>query len=216
MNIISRIFAPRPMPPVNQSLGPRPDCGCPCAADQVMLEQIVQQMLFLMMATFGSRDLGIGGGPGPAGRALGGGGGAGPAIGSSGPGKDPSRFQGGTALGRRLAAAARREATDGDSQGGWCSRDVRVAMEAAGIKGIPRGDAWTKAAALAKHPRFQEVRVPKSQLDRLPPGAVVVWDRGPNSRYGHVSIALGNGMEASDLLRKQAHMDTPYRVFMPV
>lgn len=128
---------------------------------------------------------------------------------------DPSQFQGGTAKSRELAAAALRESTDGDSQGGWCSRDVGEALRAVGL-GVARGDAWTKAAVLAKDPRFRELKVGPNEIDRLPPGAIIVWDKGPGLPYGHISVALGDGREASDLLRKQMHLKTSYRVFLPI
>lgn len=128
---------------------------------------------------------------------------------------DASQFQGGTPKSRELAAAALRESTDGDSQGGWCSRDVGEALRAVGL-GVARGDAWTKAAVLANDPRFRELKVAPNEIDRLPPGAIIVWDKGPGLPYGHISIALGDGREASDLLKKQMHLKTSYRVFMPI
>lgn len=128
---------------------------------------------------------------------------------------DASQFQGGTAKSRELAAAALRESTDGDSQGGWCSRDVGEALRAVGL-GVARGDAWTKAAVLARDPRFRELKVAPNEIDRLPPGAIIVWDKGPGLPYGHISVALGDGREASDLLRKQMHLKTSYRVFLPI
>lgn len=128
---------------------------------------------------------------------------------------DPSQFQGGTEIGRRLAAAALRESTDGDSPGGYCARDVGEALRAVGL-GVARGDAWTKAEVLARDPRFKEMRVAPDQIDKLPPGAIIVWDKNSKLPYGHISIALGDGREASDKLRKQMHLSSSYRVFMPV
>lgn len=148
---------------------------------------------------------------------LGQSGGSGGSNFSSGGGQlaDPSQFQGGTEMGRKLAAAALKESTDGDSQGGWCARDVGEALRAVGL-GVARGDAWTKAAVLANDKRFREIQVSDSDLDRLPPGAIIVWDKGPGLPYGHISIALGDGREASDLLKKQMHLKTKFRVFMPL
>ena len=71
------------------------------------------------------------------------------------------------------------------------------------------------ADQLAAHHRFTEISV--GDLRTLPAGAVVVWARG-SSEHGHISIALGNGQEASDHVTSQ--MTYHYgggssRVFVP-
>lgn len=213
--------------------------------NQLMQQQLMQQLVLLLLGLLLGQGLGeqnqssgagvpdfgnaFGGGPSGGGGApaAGGGGGARAAGGGAGGGGgggfnaaggqavDPSQFQGGTATGRRLAAAALAESTDGDSPGGWCSRDVQAAMKAAGIPGVKNGDAWKQAENLANNPAFQELQVSRDQLQNLPPGAVVVWDKGPGLPYGHVSIALGDGREASDLLKNQMKLRTNFRVFYP-
>ena len=60
------------------------------------------------------------------------------------------------------------------------------------------GHAYQKANQLASNPRFKEVSVRPDQLNQLPRGAVVVWGRSEQKPYGHVTVALGNGKEASD------------------
>lgn len=187
-----------------------------------METMLLGQLLTLLVQLMGSNGQGGGLLSPPSGTSGGGGGGGGGDAGggssfnsSSGQAVDPSQFQGGTETSRRLAAAALRESTDGDSQGGWCSRDVGEALRSIGL-GVARGDAWTKAAVLANDPRFKEIKVAPNEIDRLPPGAIIVWDKGPGLPYGHISIALGDGREASDLLRKQMHLKTSYRVFMPL
>ena len=60
---------------------------------------------------------------------------------------------------------------------------------------------------------------PAPELGDLPPGAVVVWGRTAASPDGHISVALGDGREASDHIDQQrTHLRgyTNYRVFFPV
>ncbi|MCE7871297.1 CHAP domain-containing protein, partial [bacterium CPR1] len=200
---------------------------------QQLIMQLLTLLMQLMAGSGGLANLAPGGpgfnagggpgfnaGPGPGGTpgvagAAGGGGGGGAFNTPGGVAADPSQFQGGTEMSRRLAAAALRESTDGDSNGGWCARDVGEALRAVGL-GVARGDAWTKAAVLAGDPRFRELKVAPNEIDKLPPGAIIVWDKGPGLPYGHISIALGDGREASDLLKKQMHLKTSYRVFLPI
>ncbi len=196
-----------------------------------MMQMLMTQMLMLMMQLMMGKLAGGGAASSSLGQAAGAGGGGGTggatggATGSTGAGGSSTGFNtpaqqgdipaGGTALGREIARAALRESTDGDSNGGLCARDVRTALAAVGIN-IARGDAWTKAEVLAKDHRFREIKVSKAELDKLPPGAIVVWDKGAGMPYGHVSIALGDGREASDRLRQQSHYNTSFRVFMPI
>jgi hypothetical protein len=77
-------------------------------------------------------------------------------------------------------------------------------------------DAWMAADQLAKHPRFQEMPAPKD-MNTLPIGAVVVWAKG-SSPSGHISVYLGQGLEASDHIAQQ--MQSHYgggkaRIFLP-
>lgn len=197
---------------------------------QQMMMQLLTLLIQLMAGSGGLANLAQGGSPGfnaggspgfnsggspSVGGSSGGGGGGGAFNTPGGVAADPSQFQGGTEMSRRLAAAALRESTDGDSNGGWCARDVGEALRAVGL-GVARGDAWTKAAVLAGDPRFRELKVAPNEIDKLPPGAIIVWDKGPGLPYGHISIALGDGREASDLLKKQMHLKTSYRVFLPI
>lgn len=201
---------------------------------QQMMMQLLTLLMQLMAGSGGLANLAQGGSPNAggspgfnAGGSPGFNAGGSPSVGGSSGGgggafntpggvaADPSQFQGGTEMSRRLAAAALRESTDGDSNGGWCARDVGEALRAVGL-GVARGDAWTKAAVLAGDPRFRELKVAPNEIDKLPPGAIIVWDKGPGLPYGHISIALGDGREASDLLKKQMHLKTSYRVFLPI
>lgn len=62
-----------------------------------------------------------------------------------------------------------------------------------------------------------------AQLDRLPAGAVIVWNRspdpnarGPLNEHGHITVALGNGREASDRITNGFVLGSwGARVFLP-
>lgn len=129
------------------------------------------------------------------------------------PAVDLNSIRGGTPFGRSLAADAARNA---NGPGGWCYKWVANALRRHGVN-VYGASAYMAADQLARNPKFQEVKIqPPSQLKNLPPGAVVVWDRGPGHPHGHISIAGGNGMEYSDLPRRQiTNYGTSYRVFLP-
>jgi hypothetical protein len=106
----------------------------------------------------------------------------------------------GTAFGNQVAAAAERSARQLNSVG-RCALGVNNALTSLGVQG--RGHAYQKAEQLANNPRFREVNISAGELSRLPPGAVVVWGRSAAKPYGHVSVALGDGREASDHIQRQ-------------
>jgi hypothetical protein len=118
--------------------------------------------------------------------------------------------------GKKLAEIARAEATNGDSNGGLCYRDVGRALSKIGIN-VSGASAYMAADQLAKNPKVKEVKVAQNELSKLPAGAIVVWDKGNGHEHGHISIATGDGKEASDLMRTQiTNYGTRFRVFMPV
>ncbi|MGE3728626.1 MAG: peptidoglycan-binding protein [Candidatus Sericytochromatia bacterium] len=61
--------------------------------------------------------------------------------------------------------------------------------------------AYMAADQLADHPRFREIPAP-ADMNKLPVGAVVVWGQG-RSESGHISVHLGQGLEASDHIEAQ-------------
>ena len=83
---------------------------------------------------------------------------------------------------------------------GYCYSAAADAIEAVVGRFLWGASAYMAADQLAAHPRFFEVSV--SDLRTLPAGAVVVWGRG-SSPHGHISIALGDGREASDHVAPQ-------------
>lgn len=121
--------------------------------------------------------------------------------------------------GAELASIARDVA--GEMPGsGLCATGVKKALVRSGL--MPKyvqGDAYQVSNMLENNDNFKEVELAESNLDELPAGAVVVWDRSSQKKYGHVSIALGNGQEASDTIGEQKVDGSKYgghRVFVPV
>ncbi len=122
----------------------------------------------------------------------------------------------GPVSGGQLARDANRVASSGIAgRGRNCFRGVKYAMARQGVRltGIP---AYGAASQLARNGNFRETRVSRDQLRNLPAGATVVWAPHGRHKYGHVSIALGNGREASDVLRNQiSNYGSAFRVFLP-
>ncbi|MBN9420497.1 MAG: hypothetical protein J0I12_33945 [Candidatus Eremiobacteraeota bacterium] len=122
----------------------------------------------------------------------------------------------GPVSGAQLARDAQRIAASGIAgKGRNCYRGVKYAMARQGVNlsGVP---AYTAAGQLARNGNFRETRVSRDQLTRLPAGATVVWAPHGKHKNGHVAIALGNGREASDVLRNQiTNYGSSFRVFLP-
>jgi hypothetical protein len=181
--------------------------------NMMMMKQM--QTMMSAMANFGggggsgSPGVGnfLGGGSG------GGGGGAAPVGGgSSAPSVGSSEFGAATPWGQKLAADAGRNA---NGPGGYCYKWVAQALARHGVS-VHGASAYMAADQLAKSDKFREIKVDPKDLPKLPAGAVVVWNKGSGHPHGHISIALGNGKEASDKLRTQiTNYGTSVRVFMP-
>ena len=78
---------------------------------------------------------------------------------------------------------------------------------------------------MEENENFKEITgISKTDLQYLPAGAVIVWSSSttgdsPASRFGHISISLGDGNEASDRLHAQYYgvgENGKPRVFIPV
>lgn len=131
---------------------------------------------------------------------------------SNAPSVNMNDIKGGTEWGRALAADA---GSNANGPGGYCYKWVGQALARHGVN-VSGASAYMGADQLAKNPKFREVSVPADQLKSLPPGAVVVWNKGPGHPHGHISIALGDGREASDKIRNQiTNYGTSHRVFIP-
>ena len=120
------------------------------------------------------------------------------------------------ALGQALAQEASREARARGTVGN-CYNAVADVIDRKVDKFLWGGHAYMAADQLAaRKDRFREV--PANDLAKLPAGAVVVWGKG-SSRSGHISIALGDGREASDHIDAQMRSHyggAPARVFVPI
>jgi len=98
---------------------------------------------------------------------------------------------------------------------GWCYNAVADAVERVTGRFLWGAHAYQAADQFASSPHFYEVW--NRDLRSLPAGAVVVWGKG-TSRSGHISVALGNGQEASDHIASQMtyhYGGAPSRVFFP-
>lgn len=116
----------------------------------------------------------------------------------------------------RLAASARSMAASMNTRG-WCAKGVNRALGNAGLYVNPLPSAYMYGNVLAKDSRFREVSLTDDQIRKLPPGAIVVSAayNSPGNPHGHISVTLGNGMEASDHIQ-QLYLAGTQRVFIPV
>lgn len=115
--------------------------------------------------------------------------------------------------GQEMATAAARHAR---GRGGRCFRYVADVLDRFGV--VLKGrSAWMAAGQLARHAKMAEVKgLSTGELPKLPAGAVVVWNRGNGHLHGHISVSLGDGREASDVIRPQStDYGTSFRVFVP-
>lgn len=120
----------------------------------------------------------------------------------------------GTEFGKKFAQQAEKTARRINTPG-LCLKGVNDTMEAMGIPVQREAAAYMALDNFRSNKRFREVKASKDQLKSLPAGAVVIWDKGPGLPYGHISVALGNGREASSTVRNQLQLRTNYHVFLP-
>jgi hypothetical protein len=138
---------------------------------------------------------------------------------NSAPRMNPGDMNSNSPFGNSLARDAYGQANAGQSwnDGHHCYTGVKRALAQVGVNvsGVAAADA---APQLANNPHFREVKMERGQLPSLPAGAVVVWNKNPAAghEYGHISVAMGNGTEASDKMRKQiTGYQSSFRVFLP-
>lgn len=143
------------------------------------------------------------------------------------PSHEVGEFQAGgeaTEFGKKVAEAGK---TVGGSRGttGRCYAGVADSLAKVGVN-VSGASAYMAADQLANCDKFTEVKVSREELKNLPAGAVVVWHHNQNGggsnvsaagkKHGHISIALGDGREASDHIQAQmTNRDATYRVFLP-
>lgn len=132
---------------------------------------------------------------------------------SAAPTTDVKNVQG-SDFGKKLASQAEKTANQINTPG-LCLKGVNDAMQAMGLPVHREAAAWMAVDDFQKNPKFKEVKVSKDQLKSLPPGAVVIWDKGSGLPYGHISVSLGDGREASSKVRNQLLLNTNFHVFLP-
>ncbi|MFN8671323.1 MAG: peptidoglycan-binding domain-containing protein [Candidatus Sericytochromatia bacterium] len=128
----------------------------------------------------------------------------------------------GMKLAKEAEEVANEMAVHRNPKKGKCFRGVKNALMGSkiGVELVGK-HAYMAAGQLAKSSKFSEVKDLKpADLKNLPPGAIVVWGKTAKSKSGHISIALGNGKEASDFIPKNGQLTslrgyTNFRVFVP-
>ncbi len=124
-----------------------------------------------------------------------------------------------TQTGKKLAEAVVSCINTNGSTKGWCLRGVNKAMQKVYGYGFSFGSAYQALGALQKDSNFVEItsQYPnKTDLKNLPAGAIVVWGKNGAHPHGHISIALGDGREASDHIANQyTNSGGGYHIFMP-
>lgn len=126
-------------------------------------------------------------------------------------------YTGDLPVNNELASIAQATASSMGSTG-WCLKGVNNALEKAYGFRLSYNSAYQAIPALQSRSDFTEVtnQYPNAQsLTNLPAGAIVVWENSSNHPHGHISIALGNGQEASDHIQSQTvNYGTQYHVFV--
>ena len=127
----------------------------------------------------------------------------------------------GTANGNRLATKAKQIANSRNTNGNSYQAVTQAINSVLGGYSASTPEmAIDQLRQSGKYVEYtQKTGVKSRELPSLPPGAIVVWRRTCKATKGDISIALGNGMEASDHIAKQRiHLNGDayqHRVFMP-
>ncbi len=123
------------------------------------------------------------------------------------------------ATGSDVLAQTARQVAQSRGTVGWCYNAVYEAVTSV-YGDFLRGEAAYMAAdQLALNPRFERVTVAPDDLPKLPAGMIVVWGQTELSPFGHISVTIGGGMEASDHIDYQrSHLRgfQNVQVFRPV
>ena len=116
-------------------------------------------------------------------------------------------------LGERLARAAESNARIINTPG-YALREVSKVLRDFGFGLGNHHSCFQLVADLRATSLLQEVQIQKARLTQLPPGAIIVWDKGPGLIHGHVSVSLGDGREASSTVRTQLQLNANFWVFL--
>lgn len=118
----------------------------------------------------------------------------------------------------KIAERARQVATKLNSKG-RCYHGVKAALRSVGVELKGRSAYMARDQLMALPKNFMVLPVSPNKFNTLPEGSIVVWGRSAQKPHGHISIALGNGLEASDHIQKQITNGVRYgepTVFIPV
>lgn len=123
-------------------------------------------------------------------------------------------------LSKKLASIAHQNA-DRTSTLGWCAKGVMDSLQISGLdkKGETRvAAAWMAVNTLGNSKNFQRVNIEnKKDLINLPAGCIIVWNKSEGHPYGHITVTLGNGKEASDHVQDLiTNRNAEFAVFVPV
>lgn len=128
-----------------------------------------------------------------------------------------SGYTGNLPTNNQLAQIAQNTAASQNTTG-WCLRGVNDSLEKAYGFRLSYNSAYQAIPALQSRSDFTEVTnqyTSAQDLTNLPAGAIVVWENSSSHPHGHISIALGNGQEASDHIQNQTvNYGTQYHVFV--
>lgn len=100
---------------------------------------------------------------------------------------------------------------------GYCAKYVRMALEQTGLSNGLRADAADYNTVLSMNKNFKEISANGINLNSLPAGCILVYDRGQSgysSKYGHVEITTGSGQAVSDGIT--TNIKPGARIYVPV
>ncbi|MBD5401234.1 hypothetical protein HDR58_00315 [bacterium] len=100
---------------------------------------------------------------------------------------------------------------------GYCARYVKNAIAKTGLGNYQAGDAYQMISIMRKNKNFKEINPNTVNVNNLPAGCVLVFDRGAqgySGKYGHTEITDGNGRGISDGITN--NLKKPTAIFMPV
>lgn len=117
----------------------------------------------------------------------------------------------------RFAQIAKNMATSMGSTG-LCLRGVNRSVQQAYGFALNQNSAYQAIPVMQGKSDFEEVTSQyksDNDLKNLPAGAIVIWENSSAHPHGHISVALGNGQEASDHVQNQiTNYGTQYHVFV--
>lgn len=99
-----------------------------------------------------------------------------------------------------------------------CATYVKNAIRDAGLGKYIPGDAYMMTSILSKNKNFKQIPVNSVNVNDLPAGCVLVFDKGMHgysAKYGHTEITTGDGRAVSDFINNKG-IKKPSAIFIPV